>query len=95
MKPEPLTKEKIRFLRIESKKENVILGTPFTYISDVKNAVEWLLKEIEKEFNIFEDSYGFEDMEDYYLENIPGESWDKFRNEIISKIKKAFEGAEE
>ena len=47
MKPEPLI-NKIKFLRIEGKDENIILGSPFVYLDDVKNAIEFYLKEVEK-----------------------------------------------
>jgi len=47
MKYEPL-KEKIRFLRIEGTSENVILGSPFMYLHDVKSAVQGLLEDLER-----------------------------------------------
>jgi len=55
MKYEPL-KEKIRFLRIESTSENVILGSPFMYLHDVKSAVQGVLQEIDKNIKKWEET---------------------------------------
>ena len=56
MKYEPL-KEKIRFLRIEGTNENIVLGSPFVYLHDVKSAVQGLLKDIEKLESEITDEY--------------------------------------
>ena len=49
MKYEPL-KGKVRFLRIEGTNENIVLGSPFVYLHDVKSAVQGLLQEIDSSY---------------------------------------------
>ena len=68
MKPEPLTKEKI----IELNSEESIV-----YIDELKSAVEWLLKEIEKEKEFYYD---------YQEEQVALLNW------VEKLIKKAFSG---
>jgi len=63
---EPLMKEKFRFLRIESKEENVILGSPFVYLSDIESAVQGLLKEIEEEMNNYKQKFDWEEHKEFY-----------------------------
>jgi len=43
-KPEPLSSEKYRFLRIESEKESIVLGSPFVYLHDVRLACKFYLR---------------------------------------------------
>ena len=70
-KPEPLTKEKIIHARILGE----VGIAKVTKIEDDKSAVQWLLKEIEKEIN------QWEHLNDEYVEGL------KF---AYNKIKKAF-----
>ena len=80
MKPEPLTKEKIH--KVEGVLWSKGLEGAIVGINSLKSAVEWLLKEIEKEF----------------LKTSKGKDYDTvaffsgLEARIISKIKKAFSG---
>jgi len=96
MKPEPLTKGKIFVLDTEypMSLDKFSEGKPteeyIVFLSDVKNAVEWLLKELEKrieELNEYE-KMGF-------TKQFCANRRDEIRTYIIPLIKKAFEGAEE
>ena len=92
MNPEPLTKEKLFVLDIsypmslakipESKPTEKYI----VFFNDVKSAVEWLLKEIEKETNKYLDTYSHPD--DEALRRI----LEAFSISITEKIKKAFSG---
>jgi len=98
-KPEPLTKEKEKtvsevefynnkgLIDIKNKnKENVKeVFTVFEKL-DVKSAVDWLLKEIEKETNKYLDTYSHPD--DEALRRI----LEAFFISITEKIKKSFSG---
>jgi len=82
MKPEPLTREKIGWVVLKEVKGLKILWEEskpkIVSVEDVKNAVEWLLKEIQG-------------MEFEHNEN--GEILiAKTKNKIIYLIRKAFEG---
>ena len=83
MKFEPLTKEKMFDLRDECESWWDLKDWNFFLKEDVKSAVQWLLKEIEKIQNSIEDP-------DLYGEGL-------FDGLTIAKekVKKAFEGVEE
>ena len=85
MKPEPLTNEKINIKEImkqyrylTSVRRQIDFRDGFNHaLSLIESAVQWLLKEIEKEIN------QWEHLNDEYVEGL------KF---AYNKIKKAFEG---
>ena len=85
MNPEPLTKEKI----ILSEHDINIDEERYVSESDIKSAVEWLLKEIEKEIKYWERAKEHEkdgSQIAYYNRRISELNW------CIEKIKKAFSG---
>ena len=95
MKPEPLTKEKI-FRCVEKNKSE---GYRVVFTKDVKSAVEWLLKEIEKEKKVLETKLkevrqlGYPRKEDgRTIQRCMLVGSVKELQAIEEKIKKAFEG---
>jgi len=99
MTPEPLTKEKIDKIWYEIEKIHAeskdkcdreiamsLANLYRTNLDDVKSAVDWLLKEIEKETNKYLDTYSHPD--DEALRRI----LEAFSISITEKIKKSFEG---
>jgi len=92
MKPEPLTKEKLIYARILGK---VGIAKVIT-LEDVKSAVQWLLKEIEKENsgNLPNPSFQSKlERTTYWLGFTDG--YNHTKNWIKNLIKKAFSGVVE
>ena len=105
MKPEPLTKEKIRTHLEQDEEGRWVIHISGIRTIDVKSAVEWLLEEIEKEkrlfsaygniktaiqnFELFKKTVSKEDLE-WWLRGI-----EDFIKNVEQSIRKAFEGVME